>query len=487
MRTPIELINLYWDEVWNNGNVELVREICADPIIRHDPGAVTSLSHDAQIERISHQLARRPLFTHEVLIADEHHVCSVWNMKIRTGGERELCGIEVFRVEEGRLSRAWNSSYQSGYWGRDGDASVPSDLPPPAILSALSEIDIDWVQKVLASAGLAAPRVGTMVSVDAIGQGTLSETARATFVYNAPPQSFPTSLVCKFNRTSEAISQANKRLGFYEREIETYRFLATQDGLSVPKIYFASMSPDGASSNVVLEDLTGRTRPGDQVKGCGVEDAEAVLSSIGEIHSRFAGQPAPEWTLDRTRLGDVLATSYRLGADALRDFLGAALTKEEYAVIDRFGELYETWAAIPPAFPTVLHGDLRVDNVLFEDGDSVRAWLIDWQMTAFGSPQFDLAYFLTGSVDVETRRAKEKDWIARHWEQLPTEGTGYELAAAESEFQLQAVAGLGATVAASRTIQRTDGAAALLTALAQRNCAAIVDWNSLDAIAAHSA
>jgi len=27
-RSGIELINLYWEEVWNNGNLELIREIC---------------------------------------------------------------------------------------------------------------------------------------------------------------------------------------------------------------------------------------------------------------------------------------------------------------------------------------------------------------------------------------------------------------------------------------------------------------------------
>ena len=39
-RTPRELIEIYWDQIYNAGEVELVREVCADPIIRHDPGCV---------------------------------------------------------------------------------------------------------------------------------------------------------------------------------------------------------------------------------------------------------------------------------------------------------------------------------------------------------------------------------------------------------------------------------------------------------------
>ena len=33
-RTPRELIEIYWDEVYNNCRTELIREVCADPIIR---------------------------------------------------------------------------------------------------------------------------------------------------------------------------------------------------------------------------------------------------------------------------------------------------------------------------------------------------------------------------------------------------------------------------------------------------------------------
>ncbi len=36
----------YWEEVNNQGQLELIRELCADPITRHDPGKITQLSHD---------------------------------------------------------------------------------------------------------------------------------------------------------------------------------------------------------------------------------------------------------------------------------------------------------------------------------------------------------------------------------------------------------------------------------------------------------
>lgn len=47
------LLERYWEEASNQGNYELVRELCADLIIRHDPeGKTTPLSHDEQIARL---------------------------------------------------------------------------------------------------------------------------------------------------------------------------------------------------------------------------------------------------------------------------------------------------------------------------------------------------------------------------------------------------------------------------------------------------
>lgn len=118
-RTPLEIITLYWDEVWNKGEAELIREICADPITRHDPGMVTLLSHEKQIERVLSGVAKAaPRFTHVVLHADDQFVTSVWDMVCAKGNIRHLCGIEVFRAENGRFTDCWNSTYMPGAWDR---------------------------------------------------------------------------------------------------------------------------------------------------------------------------------------------------------------------------------------------------------------------------------------------------------------------------------------------------------------------------------
>lgn len=58
-------------------------------------------------------------------------------------------------------------------------------------------------------------------------------------------------------------------------------------------------------------------------------------------------------------------------------------------------ELFTRLAAQVPAesAPGIVHGDYRVDNVLFDDGDAPAA-VLDWEMATLGDPLTDLALLL---------------------------------------------------------------------------------------------
>ena len=115
---PRELIGLYVEEVWNKGNVEFVREICADPMVRHEAGKRVELSHDQQVERLRKTLSSHtPRFTSEFLVADDTHVVTVWNMTSASEKFPRMCGMEVFRVRDGRLAECWNHPHAFDHWG----------------------------------------------------------------------------------------------------------------------------------------------------------------------------------------------------------------------------------------------------------------------------------------------------------------------------------------------------------------------------------
>ena len=250
MRTPLELIEIYWDRVYNNAEVELIREVCADPILRHDPEFMTPLSHDEQIVRVRRSMAMKPLFTHKVLHADDQFVTSVWNMVSRDGRDIRLCGIEVFRAENGRFTDCWNSTYMKGHWD-DGAEFDPQKLTAPALVASPSDITGEWIERAFAAGGVVqAQRVATTPEMTPIGHGTTSTVARVRVAYNSGVLTAPRTAVIKIGRSAGSLA-----MGPFERERRAYEVFGPAPAFRTPKLYFGGSDETGLC-NLLLEDLT---------------------------------------------------------------------------------------------------------------------------------------------------------------------------------------------------------------------------------------
>jgi hypothetical protein len=484
-RTPRELIEIYWERVYNAREVELVREICADPIIRHDPQSATALSHDEQIERIQRSLALGPHFTHHVLHADDQFVTSVWNMRSRDGRNLLLCGIEVFRAEQGRFTDCWNSTYMKGHWGETGDVFDPARLGPATLIESPDQIDADWLQRAFAAGGaVPVQRVAALANVKPIGHGTTSSVVRVQAGYNEGRIAAPTSAICKIGRLPIRVDAS---LSPFVREAKAYAFFGPKPPFRIPTLYFAGSDETGLS-NLVIEDLSGVAEPGDQIAGCTIEQGAAVVRELAKLHRCYWKSPELDrlsWLDDpRSMIG-----AYAAGAQVLREWLGDRIAADVFAILDGFGRRLERWLGAPPRVRTFLHGDPRVDNVLFErapDG-TTRACLVDWQTARSGDPQYDVAYFLSGSLRPEDRRACERELIAEHARAIAEVDPSYTLDEALESYRVNSVAGLWLTGVASAFVQRTEHNARLLEALVTRNVAAVRDWDGLAAIDATTA
>lgn len=480
-RTPRELIELYWDRVYNEGEVELVRELCADPIIRHDPDYITPLSHDEQIERIERSLKARPFFTHEVLHADDRFVTSVWNMVSRAGREMKLCGIEVFEAQDGRFIRCWNSTYMKGFWGEDKDLFDPAALAPPALVAAASEISADWYQRALAAGKVASvQRLALEPEVTGIGHGTTSSVARIRAAYNSGHVTAPVFAICKIGQQRAEALAANSPA---EREERAYALFGSDPAFRVPRVYFSARDESGLS-NLLMEDVAqGGGHPGDQIAGCSIDEAGAVVRELARFHAAYWQDPAIrdlEWLMDPA----ALLPAYLKGAQVMREWLGTAVGEAALATIDRLGELAPRWLALPCERETLLHRDPRVDNVIFERTDNgVRACLIDWQCIGRGDPLYDVAYFLSGSVSVADRRADESDLLREYLDMIRATDPTFTEEMALAGYCRNLVSGLWLTVVAAAFTERNEHNARLLESLVERNVAAIADWDSLSALA----
>lgn len=212
-------------------------------------------------------------------------------------------------------------------------------------------------------------------------------------------------------------------------------------------------------------------------------EAEVVVQELGGLHAwgRQLGA-APAWAKSLATSAPVIGTFYRKGAEAARSHLSAQLDAGMLAVIDGAVPLVEPWLWAASHGDFVIHTDPRVDNFIFrKSGDGVEAYLLDFQQMAMGDPAFDLAYFLTGSIDPTGRPQRERDFVEMHLAVLRSAGVESDAEAAFDSYRQHAISGLVATIAAAGSLELTPQVSELIVALARRNCAAISELDGLEA------
>jgi hypothetical protein len=129
----------------------------------------------------------------------------------------------------------------------------------------------------------------------------------------------------------------------------------------------------------------------------------------------------------------------------------------------------------------VVHGDYRLDNLLFGPADD-DVLAVDWQSVQVGAPLRDVAYFLGTSLTTELRRAHEEELVGRYHRALVERGIAdYPADRCWDDYclgQLQApmIGILGCIYASGERSERSD---AMFIAMATRAATAIRDLRSL--------
>jgi aminoglycoside/choline kinase family phosphotransferase len=315
--------------------------------------------------------------------------------------------------------------------------------------------------------------------VDQIGTGQTG----AAYRLSLAAADLPPTLIAKV-AAGDADARGRVAVG-YRNEVGFYEHLLSTVDVRAPRCWHAAISDDALRFTLLLEDLAPRT-PGVQAEGCPTDRAEAAVRNLAGLHAPrwndpalhqldFVTGPTPEGA---AFLGEVAASATGVFVERYGDDLGPADVETLRAAAGATAQ----WVMARPEPFSLLHGDYRLDNLMFGDvaGDVVA---VDWQTLAVGPPLRDVAYFLGTCLEPAERAQVEEDLVRVYHAELVARGVAaYDPDRCFEDYRVGQMQGPLITTlgAAYATRERSAEADRMFLAMARRSCAAIRELGSVE-------
>jgi hypothetical protein len=330
--------------------------------------------------------------------------------------------------------------------------------PKRHIPQSADELTAAWFTAALA--GSSGGATVTAVDHERLGEGIgfLGDLVRCSLTWSDNAETLPSSVVAKLPSSISANRALGEGLMAYEREIIVYRDLADSMGIPMPQYFHSDLDkhpapwindvvrwlmdhlpvrgvawmidrllkmPESAMRRFVLimEDIDD-ARPAHQFAGGTLDDAYPALVLLAKFHAHhwmnqaLLDEEPLIWGLNRTP--KVFKATYQNNRDDFIERFGEMFEPEVLAkmdsVQDDLGAMVDR--LVEPPW-TILHGDYRLDNILFRDGGDIV--VLDYQLLLCGRPGWDVAYFITTALDSE-HRAEEENMLTIYHDALAGEG-----------------------------------------------------------------
>ena len=331
------------------------------------------------------------------------------------------------------------------------------------------ELTADWLSGVLG---------GTVDAVDrhvlGDGQGFMGDVLRLD-VKSADPN-VPKALVAKLPKKANRVF--GEMLGVYEREIMFFREFGANLPVRAPKLFFSEFDRDKGSEKqgeilrsldraplflsglisalgapiagakkrryMLLIEFFGDMQPGDQLAGLNVSACRQVLRSIAPLHQKFWRDESLEshfWLLELDIDARIRQGMFNKHVDAYAAHMGPQVAPHLGWLRSHGEDLLHRLVADAPQ--TLLHCDLRLDNVVF-DGDQCA--FIDFQLVRRGPAAYDVAYFVSSALHADASEADVDALLADYHEALGV--ADYSFEAFKRDYQRALLVVLGSLASA---------------------------------------
>ena len=342
-----------------------------------------------------------------------------------------------------------------------------------------TDVTAEWL-----SAALGAEVASARLSP--VGTGQTGATYRIALAYKANPGGMPETLVIKLPAQDDAV-RGGVTLG-YLSEVAFYARVADKMAVPTPQCFYSAITEGGADFALVLEDMSPAVQ-GDQIVGATAQEARLAVTALAGLHgpswcdptwldlSEIA-MPMPGNDEGMKGLGDVARMAVDMTLEKLHPHIDAADRETATAAMS----VVTPWLLAEPNRYSLMHGDYRLDNLLF-DPERTRVTVVDWQTMGVGLPARDLSYFTATSLLPELRAAIEDDLVGDYHQALLGYGVmDYDRETCWRDYRLgmlQAplITALGCAFASS-----TERGDEMMVAMLQRGCQAIRELKSLELV-----
>lgn len=336
-------------------------------------------------------------------------------------------------------------------------------VEPGGVPEGSQDLTADWLTEAFEPAFGGA--VVTAVSSSPIGTGQVAETRRLSLTWNLPGAG-PASVVAKVPSPDEASRNAARAMRTYQVEAGFYADVARTVAARTPQCWCSRWDPDSDDYVVLLEDLA-PAEPGDQLGGCSVDDVALAMRELVGLHAPRWGDPTMAdlpW-LQGTSAETAAMFGALLGAllPGFVERFAASVPADVLALAERFVPRVERYLLGYGGASTVVHGDFRLDNLLF---GGPRVAVVDWQTVAIGAGTADLAYFVGGSLDPAERAGAEDSIVRDYHRRLLSAGVDQTWDDCWAGYRRHAFGGLLMAILASQIVGRTERGDAMFTVMA---------------------
>ncbi len=338
------------------------------------------------------------------------------------------------------------------------------------------DLTADWLSDTLGTG-----RVGTF-TVDRIGTGQMSECYRVGLTY--AQGSGPASVVLKVAASDPMSRQTGQALGLYEREVRFYADVAPRLGGPIAHCYHASYQPESGMFTLVLDDAA-PAEVGDEIRGATIEDAKLALTQLGRLHAPLIGSDTlaeAAWLHRETPMNQALITGLFNG---FVERYGSSIAPQQQLVCQRLVDSFDAYLAeesTSEGIKGLVHGDYRLDNMLFGRPGSLRdLTVVDWQTVTWGPALTDVAYFLGCALQTEDRRAHYDELLGAYCEGL---GPNSSITAEQVRdgVRRQSFFGVMMAIVSSMLVERTERGDQMFLTMLDRHSSHVLDTGALDVL-----